>query len=98
MSTTSLEDIKNLASEAGMETTAGDPIVEDAPLPEPKIDELGRAYATGKRKTAVARGLDQAGRWSHHGQQERPFRLFRPCGLADDHQAAIGCCRADGSV
>ncbi len=28
---------------------------EAAPLPEPKIDEHGRAYATGKRKNSVAR-------------------------------------------
>jgi len=28
---------------------------DEAPLPEPKIDGQGRAYATGKRKTAVAR-------------------------------------------
>jgi len=29
--------------------------VEAAPLPEPKIDELGRSYATGKRKNSIAR-------------------------------------------
>lgn len=28
---------------------------KDKPLPEPKIDSLGRAYATGKRKNAIAR-------------------------------------------
>ncbi len=44
-----LEDLKDLASPGGTE--------EDATLetPEPQIDELGRAYATGKRKNAVAR-------------------------------------------
>ncbi|VAW00461.1 SSU ribosomal protein S9p (S16e) [hydrothermal vent metagenome] len=31
------------------------PVVETAELPEPKIDEQGRAYATGRRKDAVAR-------------------------------------------
>ncbi len=30
-------------------------VTEEAALPEPKIDEHGRAYATGKRKDAVAR-------------------------------------------
>ena len=50
MSTTSLEDLKDVAAEAGVASTE-----ETAPLPEPKIDDLGRAYATGKRKTAVAR-------------------------------------------
>ncbi|MBI1364809.1 MAG: 30S ribosomal protein S9 [Alphaproteobacteria bacterium] len=49
MSTTSLEDLKEVAAEAGVIAP------EEAPLPEPKIDAQGRAYATGKRKTAVAR-------------------------------------------
>ena len=31
------------------------------PLPEQKVDELGRAYATGKRKNAVARVWLKAG-------------------------------------
>ena len=30
-------------------------VTEEAALPEPRIDEHGRAYATGKRKDAVAR-------------------------------------------
>ncbi|GGD03168.1 30S ribosomal protein S9 [Aquisalinus flavus] len=48
--TNTLEDLKDVAAAAGM---------TDAPqentVAEPKIDEHGRAYATGKRKTAVAR-------------------------------------------
>jgi len=51
MSTTSLEDLKDVAAEAGV--IAAEP--EVVALPDPKIDDLGRAYATGKRKTAVAR-------------------------------------------
>ncbi len=31
------------------------PVEETIILAEPKIDDLGRAYATGKRKDAVAR-------------------------------------------
>ncbi len=51
MSSTSFEDLKDAAVEAGVvEATA-----EPEALPEPKIDAQGRAYATGKRKTAVAR-------------------------------------------
>ena len=46
---TSLEDLK-----AAMEG-ANAPIANDAPLPEPKIDEHGRSYATGKRKNSIAR-------------------------------------------
>jgi small subunit ribosomal protein S9 len=44
--TKTLEDLKDLG-----ETAA--PV--EAELPEPKIDEQGRSYATGKRKDAVAR-------------------------------------------
>ncbi len=52
MSSTSLEEgLKEAAVEAGVV----DAVVEEDALPEPKIDAQGRAYATGKRKTAVAR-------------------------------------------
>jgi len=44
---TSLEDLKDLAGDGAL---AG-----EAEAPQPKIDDLGRAYATGKRKDAVAR-------------------------------------------
>ncbi len=60
----SLEDLKEGMKEAGAEASvdatsvasvdAGEAAPE-AVLPEPKIDDLGRAYATGKRKDAVAR-------------------------------------------
>ena len=40
-------------SELG-EATGTAPVPEDAPL-EPKLDAQGRAYATGKRKNAIAR-------------------------------------------
>ncbi|WP_428409538.1 30S ribosomal protein S9 [Hyphococcus sp.] len=50
MSTTSFEGLKDAAAEAGVVAAQ-----EPASLPEPKIDAQGRAYATGKRKTAVAR-------------------------------------------
>ena len=47
----SLEDLKDMAVDAGVPVTEE----EQAPTYEPKIDDLGRSYATGKRKTAVAR-------------------------------------------
>ena len=43
----SLEDLKSLG--------AGDGEVTAAPIREPQIDAYGRAYATGRRKNAVAR-------------------------------------------
>ncbi|MBI1392519.1 MAG: 30S ribosomal protein S9 [Alphaproteobacteria bacterium] len=49
MSTTSFEDLKQAAEQAGV-VAASEPAT-----PEPKIDAQGRAYASGKRKTAVAR-------------------------------------------
>jgi small subunit ribosomal protein S9 len=47
-----LEDLKDLA----VETVTGTPVaVSSAPLREQEIDAQGRAYATGRRKDAVAR-------------------------------------------
>lgn len=46
----SLEDLKDVISDAG-----NDAVEESATPTEPQIDEHGRAYATGKRKNAVAR-------------------------------------------
>jgi len=46
--TKTLEDLKDLAP-------AGQAVAAEGTLPEPKIDELGRAYATGRRKNAIAR-------------------------------------------
>ena len=45
-----LENLK-----AAMEGTARPPVEQAVVGHEPKVDELGRAYATGKRKNAVAR-------------------------------------------
>ena len=39
----------------GVETDATAPVQETAPTYVQKLDEQGRAYATGKRKDAVAR-------------------------------------------
>ncbi|MDP6954114.1 MAG: 30S ribosomal protein S9 [Alphaproteobacteria bacterium] len=54
-----LEDLKDMVEDAA-QADAGEAPVEAAPpapeeLAEPEIDEHGRAYATGKRKNAVAR-------------------------------------------
>jgi small subunit ribosomal protein S9 len=47
MSATTLEGLRTAAVDAGL--------VAPAERPQPKIDANGRSYATGKRKTAVAR-------------------------------------------
>ncbi|MEM9795714.1 MAG: 30S ribosomal protein S9 [Pseudomonadota bacterium] len=49
----SLEDLKGAVDTAAM--PGGDIQVDDAPAREPVRDELGRSYATGKRKDAIAR-------------------------------------------
>ena len=46
--TRTLDDLKDLAPEAP-------PAEPEEEKPEPQIDALGRAYATGKRKNAIAR-------------------------------------------
>ncbi len=46
----SLDELKDV-----VETTASDAVVEEAPERVAVRDELGRSYATGKRKDAVAR-------------------------------------------
>lgn len=48
--TQTIGDLADLGAATGVS-----PEAETAPLPEPQIDEHGRAYATGKRKDAVAR-------------------------------------------
>jgi small subunit ribosomal protein S9 len=47
--TQGLEDLKSAMSDAGS------PVVAADEMPKPQIDALGRSYATGKRKDAVAR-------------------------------------------
>ena len=49
--TNTLEDLKSVMGGTAGEGSA----VAAAELPEPKIDDLGRAYATGKRKNSIAR-------------------------------------------
>jgi len=46
----SLEDLKSAVT-----GTAEAPVADEAPAREPQRDSLGRAYATGRRKDAVAR-------------------------------------------
>ena len=47
----SLENLKSTMEG----TTARAPVEQALMSPEPRVDEFGRAYATGKRKNAVAR-------------------------------------------
>jgi len=49
------EDVKTLEDLGELTGQTGDTAVEEAPVYEQKLDSHGRAYATGKRKDAVAR-------------------------------------------
>ena len=53
--THSLEDLKQVMGGEAAAGTAGAEAVAEVVLPEPKIDDLGRSYATGKRKNSIAR-------------------------------------------
>jgi small subunit ribosomal protein S9 len=50
----SLDTLKSAVTEKEI-NLSGTVSEKEKPLPEPKIDSLGRAYATGKRKNAIAR-------------------------------------------
>ena len=54
---TAIKSLEELGAATGQSAGAGDdaPINIDAPVYEQKLDDQGRAYATGKRKDAVAR-------------------------------------------
>lgn len=54
MAKVSLDELKSAVAETAPKEESS-PQEIDKPLPEPKIDAQGRAYATGKRKDAVAR-------------------------------------------
>lgn len=49
------EEIKSLDELKGAVAASDDVVTETAPVREPVRDALGRSYATGKRKDAVAR-------------------------------------------
>jgi small subunit ribosomal protein S9 len=50
-----VEETETEASAPAEETPAAPPPVEAAPLREQQLDKYGRAYATGRRKDAIAR-------------------------------------------
>ncbi len=55
--TGTLADLRDMAASAGVAVTQ-----PDAPVREPKRDTLGRSYATGRRKNAIARVWIKPGR------------------------------------
>src|SRR5210317_1746339 len=50
-----LTDLKDIAADAPAADAADIAVTAEVPLREQELDEHGRAYATGRRKDAVAR-------------------------------------------
>jgi len=72
----SLGDLKEALSDAEAGADRADtPAVEAEALPEPKIDAHGRAYGTGRRKTATARVWVKpgSGRITVNGKSEEEY-------------------------
>ena len=75
MAETTLHDLRDLGGAGLAEATA-------TPQREPKIDALGRSYATGKRKNAIARVWikPDADRSSSTAGRSRRSSRGQPCG------------------
>ncbi|MGF1474918.1 MAG: 30S ribosomal protein S9 [Geminicoccaceae bacterium] len=86
--TRTLEDLKDL-----QQTVTPESVAEPA---EPKIDALGRSYATGRRKDAVARVWIKpgSGKFSVNGK-EMPTYFARPTLQMVINQAFEACNRKD---
>ena len=85
MSETNLENLDTALAEDGV-------VVEPTAPAEPQIDAQGRAYATGKRKNAIARVWIKPGSGviTVNGREETKY-FARP-GIAHDRaSAACGC-------
>ena len=63
--------------------------VPPAPLREQELDAQGRAYATGRRKDAVARVWLKPGTRQDHRQRPRPGSLLRASDAAPGDQPAV---------
>lgn len=110
-----LEDLKEaVAASSSAAAAAEEPAApsEDEPAPvvvEPQIDDLGRAYATGKRKNAVARVWIKrgSGKVTVNGRDEEVFFaravlrmiLRQPFGAAErDGQYDVVCTVSGGGL
>jgi Ribosomal protein S9 len=74
------------------------PAAPEAPKYVQKLDKQGRAYATGKRKDAVARVWIKPGAGKDPDQRNRDRVVLRPSGAAHDDPAAAGLFEPKRSV
>jgi small subunit ribosomal protein S9 len=70
----------------------------EAVLREQELDKFGRAYATGRRKDAVARVWLKPGTGQDHCQRPRSGSLFRPSDAPPRHQPGVRHHRAPRPV
>jgi small subunit ribosomal protein S9 len=99
---TTLKDLKSLDQAAQTEA-----VVQDSKPAEPKIDDMGRAYATGRRKEATARVWIKPGKGAVtvNGKSvddyfKRPvlrMMMMQPFGVADRADAYDVICTVKGS-
>ncbi|MEQ1890718.1 MAG: 30S ribosomal protein S9 [Alphaproteobacteria bacterium] len=94
-----LDDRQRRTEQEAVQRTSGSPETGDFVRVEPKIDSLGRSYATGKRKNAIARVWIKpgSGRFSINGRElatyfarpvlqmilRQPFEVSRRLGQFD---------------
>lgn len=94
-----VKDLKDLKGAVEDAPAADAPVQEDAPKREKQVDKLGRSYATGRRKDAVARvwvkqgsgkvtvnGRDQSTYFARKTQQlilNQPFLIVNAVGQYD---------------
>jgi small subunit ribosomal protein S9 len=81
------------AAEAGQPSA---PVQSSAPLREQQIDAQGRAYATGRRKDAVARVWLKPGTGKIIDQRPRSGNVFRASDAASGDQPAVRRRRPSG--
>ena len=79
---------ETLSSLADLKTSAAAPAVTEAPVHVQKLDRQGRAYATGKRKNAVARVWIKPGRGQATVNGKPLDSLFRSARTAHDPEPA----------
>ena len=82
--TRTLADLKDaLAAQQAVAPAGGvAPVLSDRPKVEPKRDALGRSYATGRRKNAIARVWIRPGKGARRWYSISPARCCGCCSLS----------------
>ena len=88
--TRTLADLRDaLAAQQAAAPAGVVPVPSDQPKREPKRDALGRSYATGRRKNAVARVWIKPGKGEITVNSREGRAVFCPPGAAHADHAAV---------